>query len=155
MSAPQGYTSATLAEFAGHDFGASAPIPVDQDRINGFADVTGDHQWIHVDVDRARAQSPFGGPVAHGFLTLSLLAAAIQDSGVIPADAKGVINYGLDNVRFLAPVPAGADVTCAFRLSRVEDKGHGRQLLHIAAEAREAGKDKPAVVGDVLALVVA
>lgn len=79
MSAPQGYTSATLAEFAGHDFGASAPIPVDQDRINGFADVTGDHQWIHVDVDRARAQSPFGGPVAHGFLTLSLLAAAIQD----------------------------------------------------------------------------
>lgn len=154
MAAPQGYNTASLSDFAGHDFGTSAPIPVGQTRINSFADVTGDHQWIHVDVERARAQSPFGGPVAHGFLTLSLLAAAIQDSGVIPADAKGVINYGLDNVRFLAPVPAGADVICTFKLDRVEDKGQGRKLLHIAAEARAQGSDKPAIVGDLLALVV-
>ena len=88
---------------------------VGQPRIDGFAEVTGDHQWIHVDVERARDEAPFGGPVAHGFLTLSLLAAAISEAGVVPADAKGVINYGLDKVRFLAPVPAGAEVACGFR----------------------------------------
>ena len=72
----------------------------------------------------------------------------------MPADAKGVINYGLDKIRFLAPVPAGAAVTCGFRLAGVEDKGGGRQLLRLEAEARVAGADKPAIVGEVLALVV-
>jgi len=104
MTAPAGYSTATLHDFVGHDFGASAPVTVGQDRIEGFAEVTGDHQWIHVDVARARAESPFGGPVAHGFLTLSLLAAAVTEAGVVPADAKGVINYGLDKIRFLAPI---------------------------------------------------
>jgi acyl dehydratase len=154
MPAPAGYSTATLRDFVGHDFGASAPVTVGQPRIDGFADVTGDHQWIHVDVERARAESPFGGPVAHGFLTLSLMAAAIAESGIVPADAKGVINYGLDKVRFLAPVPAGAAVACGFRLAEVEDKGEGRQLLRLEAAARVAGSDKPAVVGEVLALVV-
>jgi acyl dehydratase len=92
--APEGYSTRTLRDFIGHDFGASAPIAVDQERINTFADVTGDHQWIHVDVERARKMSPFGGPVAHGFLTLALLAAAVGAAGVVPADAKGVVNYG-------------------------------------------------------------
>ncbi len=154
MSAPNGYSTETLKNFIGHDFGASAPVIVDQERINTFADCTGDHQWIHVDVERAKAQSPFGGPVAHGFLTLSLLAAAVSDAGVIPADAAGVVNYGLDNIRFLAPVPAGSPVTCHFRLTAVEDKGKDRQLLHIEAEARVQGSDKAAIVGEVLALVI-
>jgi acyl dehydratase len=154
MPAPAGYSTATLRDFVGHDFGAGDPVTVGQPRIDGFADVTGDRQWIHVDVERARAESPFGGPVAHGFLTLSLLATAIQEAGIVPSDAKGVINYGLDKVRFLAPVPAGAAVACGFRLVEVEDKGAGRQLLRLEAAARIAGADKPAVVGEVLALVV-
>ena len=154
MPAPDGYSTATLKDFVGHDFGASAPVTVGQDRIDGFADVTGDHQWIHVDVEKAKKHSPFGGPVAHGFLTLSLLAAAVAAAGVVPADAKGVINYGLDKIRFLAPVPAGAAVTCGFKLAGVEDKGAGRQLLRLEAEARVEGADKPAIVGEVLAMVV-
>jgi acyl dehydratase len=154
MPAPAGYSTATLRDFVGHDFGASAPVTVGQPRIDGFAEVTGDHQWIHVDVERARAESPFGGPVAHGFLTLSLMAAAISEAGVVPGDAKGVINYGLDKIRFLAPVPAGAQVACGFKLAEVEDKGAGRQLLRLEAAARVEGSDKPAIVGEVLALVV-
>jgi acyl dehydratase len=125
MPAPAGYSTATLRAFVGHDFGVSAPVTVGQPRIDGFAEVTGDHQWIHVDVERARAESPFGGPVAHGFLTLSLMAAAISEAGVVPADAKGVINYGPDKVRFLAPVPAGAQVACGFQARR--GRGQGRR----------------------------
>ena len=132
MSAPQGYSTRTLGDFVGHAFGASAPITVDQQRINTFADVTGDQQWIHVDVARARAESPFGGPVAHGFLTLSLLAAAVGSAGVVPGDAKGAINYGLDNVRFIAPVPAGKRVTGSFKLTPVEDEGRKRRLSQLA-----------------------
>lgn len=154
MSAPAGYSTATLRDFLGHAFGAPAAEIIGQTRIDGFARVTGDHQWIHVDVERARAESPFGGPVAHGFLTLSLMASAITASGVVPADASGVINYGLERVRFLAPVPAGASVTCGFRLAEVEDKGSGRHLLRLEAEARVEGADNPAIVGEVLALVV-
>jgi acyl dehydratase len=154
MPAPIGYSAATLREFVGHDFGVSAPITLDQKDINTFAEVTGDHQWIHVDVERARTESPFGGPVAHGFLTLALLPSALNELGVVPADAKGVINYGLNNIRFLGPVPAGAEVTCGLRLAAVEDKGPGRKLLSIAAEARVVGSDKPAIVGELLALVI-
>jgi acyl dehydratase len=154
MPAPNGYSTATLGDFIGHDFGASAPVTIGQDRINGFADVTGDDQWIHVDVERAKAESPFGGPVAHGFLTLSLMASAVSEAGCVPADAKGVVNYGLENVRFLSPVPAGAAVSCGFSLSGVEDKGHGRKLLRLEAKAVIEGTEKPAVVGEVLALVV-
>ena len=154
MPAPNGYSTRTLKDFVGHDFGASAPIKVDQIQINTFADVTGDHQWIHVDVEKAKKHSPFGGPVAHGFLTLSLLAAAIGSAGVVPADAEGVINYGLENIRFLAPVPAGATITASFKLAGVEGKGDKRQLLRVEAVANVEGSDKPAIVGEMLALVV-
>ena len=125
MPHPQATAPRRCSDFVGHDFGASAPVTVGQDRIDGFADVTGDHQWIHVDVERAGAESPFGGPVAHGFLTLSLLAAAVTEAGVVPADAKGVINYGLDKIRFLAPVPAGA--RGHLRLQARRGRGQGRR----------------------------
>jgi acyl dehydratase len=154
MPAPEGYCVRTLKDFVGHDFGASAPIAVDQKSINAFADVTGDHQWIHVDVEKAKKMSPFGGPVAHGFLVLSLLAGAVGSAGVVPADAKGVINYGVDKVRFIAPVPAGARVTASFKLEEVEDKGPKGQLLRVSAVLNIEGSDKPAVVGEVLALVI-
>ena len=128
MTAPTGYSIRTVRDFVGHEFGASAPITVGQDEINLFADVTGDHQWIHVDVERACAQSPFGGPVAHGFLTLALLAAAVGSAGVVPGDAKGVINYGVDKIRFIAPVPAGARVTeRPIAARRRRPRGRGRR----------------------------
>jgi len=154
MAAPEGYSTTNLADFIGHEFGLSAPVTVGQARIDGFAEITGDDQWIHVDVERARKESPFGGPVAHGFLTLSLLAAGIAEAGVVPEDAKGVVNYGLDKVRFLAPVPSGAAVRCALRLAAVDDKGPGRQLMRLEAEALIEGSGKKAVVGEVLALVI-
>jgi acyl dehydratase len=154
MSAPEGYSVRTLKDFVGHDFGTSSPIKVDQNRINTFADVTGDHQWIHVDVAKAKEHSPFGGPVAHGFLTLSLTAAAIDSAGVVPADAQGVINYGLEKVRFLVPVPAGASITASFKLAGVEDKGDKRQIIRIETVVNVEDSDKPAIVGEVLAMVV-
>lgn len=154
MPVPAGYSMATLGEFVGHDFGLSAPVMVGQERIDAFADTTGDRQWIHVDVERAERESPFGGPVAHGFLTLSLLAAEVFKAGCIPPDARGAVNYGLENFRFLSPVPAGAALVCGFRLAAVEDKGKGRHLLRIASEARIDGTDKPAVVGEILALAI-
>ncbi|GGB56970.1 enoyl-CoA hydratase [Roseibium aquae] len=154
MTAPQGYSVGTLKDFVGHDFGASDPIIVDQIRINTFADVTGDHQWIHVDVAKARKHSPFGGPVAHGFLTLSLMAAAVASAGVVPPDARGVLNYGLEKVRFLAPVPAGATVRAHFKLADVETKGDDRQLLRVEASVAIDGSDKPALVGELLAMVI-
>lgn len=154
MTIPQDYSIRRLGEFIGHDFGTTAPRTVSQQDINGFAAITGDHQWIHVDVTRARAESPFGGPVAHGFLTLALLASDVLDSGIIPRDAKGAINYGLENIRFMAPVPAGATVTAGFKLAGVDDRGPKGQLLRINAVLKVEGSEKPAIVGDILALVM-
>ncbi len=155
MAPPDNYSFATLETHVGHDFGAAEDIVVSQERIDSFADSTNDRQWIHVDVERASAHSPFGGTVAHGFLTLSLVAGAIGSSGVVPRDAKAVFNYGVENVRFLAPVLAGATVRSRFVLKSVEDKGDGRKLLTIAGTVEIEGSDKPALIGDFLALVIA
>ena len=87
---------------------------------------TGDRQWIHVDVDRARRESPFGGPIAHGYLTLSLVAAMVMELGVVPPDAATGLNYGLDKVRFIAPVKAGARVRTRANLMSAEPQ-HGPQ----------------------------
>lgn len=143
-----------MSDFVGHDFGTSRNLRVDQVRINTFADVTEDHQWIHVDVAKARKHSPFGGPIAHGFLTLSLVAAVMSDVGVVPADAKGVINYGVDAVRFLGPVPAGAEICASFKLLRVEDKPDQGQLICVQAKVHIVGHEPPSLVGEFLALVV-
>lgn len=154
MPAPEGYSTRSLKDFVGHDYGASAPIEVTQEKINSFADITGDHQWIHVDIERAKKMSPFGGPVAHGYLTLALLAGAVETAGVVPTDAKGVINYGLDKIRFIAPVPAGANVIASFKLTNVEDKGPKGQLMRVDAVLNIEGSDKPAIIGELLALVM-
>ena len=104
------YSMMTVSQFVGRELGVSDWVTVTQDRIDQFAACTGDRQWIHVDVDRARRESPFGGPVAHGYLTLALLAALITEIGVIPHDAATGLNYGLDRVRFIAPVKTDARV---------------------------------------------
>src|SRR5579864_6498849 len=88
------YSLATAPQCVGRDLGVSEWVTVDQDRINRFAACTGDQQWIHVDVERAKRESPFGGPIAHGYLTLSLVAAMVMELGVIPPDAATGLNYG-------------------------------------------------------------
>src|SRR5438046_7520598 len=98
---------AALGEFTGREIGVSDWMEVDQHKIDEFADCTGDRQWIHVDVQRARRESPYGVTIAHGYLTLSLVASLSIEVGVIPADAGAALNYGLDKVRFIAPVKAG------------------------------------------------
>ncbi len=149
---PESYTVANIEEHVGRTFGPSTPVTVDQDRIQGFADVTGDQQWIHVDVERATKHSPFGGPIAHGYLTLSLLAAAQMDLGIVPEGSKGVMNYGLDKVRFLAPVPSGADVEVSAVLSGVEHKDGGRILIRSTVTAQVVGADSPALIAESLAM---
>ncbi|MEM9717370.1 MAG: MaoC family dehydratase [Pseudomonadota bacterium] len=155
MAAPKGYTCTTMKDFVGHDFGTSEPIDINQIKINTFADVTGDHQWIHVHPEMAKKHSPFGATVAHGFLTLSILAASISEMGLIPKDAKGVLNYGVEKVRFLTPVVVDSQITNSFKLVGVEEKGEGRLLVRVEATTNIIGMPKPAVVAEVLAMVIA
>ncbi|MEM5428803.1 MaoC family dehydratase [Cupriavidus oxalaticus] len=154
MSIP-GYSMQSLGNFVGRELGVSEWIVVDQARINAFAECTGDHQWIHVDVERARRESPFGGTIAHGYLTLSLLAALSMDVGLVPPDASAGLNYGLDKVRFLTPVKAGARVRNRVTLLGVEDKGGGRVIARMANTLEIEGEDKPALLAESLAMLVA
>ena len=132
MASPKDYAAATLKDQVGHDFGASAPVLLDQQRIDGFARCTGDDQWIHVDVERARTQSPFRNTIAHGLLLLSLIPAMHFELGVYPADALNVLNYGFEKVRFLAPVPAGTAVYLRTDTGRGEPEAawHLPRALH-------------------------
>src|SRR5262249_56157739 len=114
-----------VTDFVGRELGVSGWMTVDQSRINQFADCTGDRQWIHIDVDRAKRESPFRSPVAHGYLTLALIAPLAMEIGVLPTDAAAGFNYGLDKVRFLAPVKAGARVRLRVVLGGVESKEAG------------------------------
>jgi acyl dehydratase len=136
------------------DLGTSPWIVVDQERIDRFAECTGDRQWIHVDVERARRESPFGGTIAHGYLTLSLVASMIAESGALPPGAKAALNYGLDKVRFVAPVRAGARVRGRLRLAGDEPAGAGRTLRRIQCTLEIEGEAKPALVAETLCLLV-
>lgn len=128
-------------------------VTVDQELIDRFAVVTGDRQWIHVDVERARRESPFGGTIAHGYLTLSLLPAMRAEIGVVPAGVGQTINYGLDRVRFLEPVRAGARVRSRITLLGVEAKSSG-QLMRTLNTMEIEGADRPAMVAESLVLLV-
>jgi len=148
------YRMATAAQFVGRELGASDWVVVDQDRINQFAACTGDRQWIHVDVDRATRESPFGGPIAHGYLTLSLVAAMVMELGIIPPDAATGLNYGLDKVRFIAPVKAGARVRTRASLASAEPQSGGRVLLKLQCTLEIDGEPKPALVAEVLCMLI-
>ena len=148
-----GYGMKSLSEFVGKELGVSDWYKIDQDRINAFAACTEDHQWIHVDVERAEKEGPFGGTIAHGYLTLSMLAPMQAEIGVIPEDAGQAINFGLDNLRFLSPVKAGARMRMRVTLVSVEDRGKGRQLLRTQNRMEIEGGDKPALTVESLALV--
>jgi acyl dehydratase len=145
---------ATLSDWIGKELGTSKWVTVDQNRINEFAHCTGDHQWIHVDVERAKKESPFGAPVAHGYLTLALLAEMSMDIGVVPKDAVAAFNYGLDKVRFLTPVKAGARVRNRVTLAEVTDQGKGRKLVKLVNTVEIEGEAKPALMAETLAVLV-
>jgi acyl dehydratase len=149
-----GYTMATVPQFVGRELGASDWVAVDQNRIDQFAACTGDRQWIHVDVDRARRESPFGGPIAHGYLTLSLVAAMVMEIGIIPPDAATGLNYGLDKARFIAPVRAGARVRTRATLAAVEPQAGGRVLLKLQCALEIDGEAKPALVAEILCMLI-
>jgi len=148
------YTMATAPDFTGRELGASDWVTVDQPRIDQFATCTGDHQWIHVDVERARSEGPFGGPIAHGYLTLSLVAGLLMEIGVIAPDAATGLNYGLDKVRFLAPVKAGAQVRTRVTLISAQPQDGKRVLLKLDCKLEIEGEAKPAVIAEVLCMLI-
>jgi acyl dehydratase len=150
---PPDYALATLEDHVGRELGVSDWVTVDQSTIDRFADVTGDHQWIHVDAERARRESPYGGTIAHGFLTLSLLPAMRNEVGVIPAGVERTINYGLDRVRFMEAVPAGARIRCRIELTGVEPKGDG-VLMRTRNTIELEGSERPAAVVDAVTLLL-
>jgi acyl dehydratase len=134
-----------LRAAVGTDAGTSDWLSVDQKRIDLFADATGDHQWIHVDTEKA-AVGPFGSTIAHGYLTLSLLPALFAGLYAIPGTRMGV-NYGLNKVRFPAPVPSGSRVRATAKLTSVEDVPGGVQITSQVTVEREGG-DKPVCVAE-------
>lgn len=136
----------------GSALGASAWIEIGQADIDAFADVTGDHQFIHVD-PAAAARTPFGGTVAHGFLTLSLLSRMAADVMLVPDTTKLVVNYGFDKVRFITPVRSGKRVRGHFRLATMDEKKPGQwQFVHQVTVEIE-GEDKPALQADWIGLI--
>jgi acyl dehydratase len=136
----------------GSEVGISEWILVDQARIDAFADVTEDPQFIHIDPEAA-ARTPFGGTVAHGFLSLSLLSRMAAEAMLVPDGIKMAVNYGLDRVRFIAPVRAGKRVRGRFRLDSVEEKAPGQILLRHTVTVEIEGEDKPALVADWIGLI--
>ncbi|WP_318761414.1 MaoC family dehydratase [Aminobacter niigataensis] len=142
-----------LREKIGQELGVSDWMIVDQGRIDGFAESTGDRQWIHVDPERARRQSPFRTTIAHGFLTLSMIGAFIQDMGVIPVNTQAAFNYGLDRVRFVTPVKVGSRVRMRSVLISMEDKGPGQYLLKGENTIEIEGEAKPALVAETLIML--
>jgi len=151
----EGYSLRTIAEFVGRPLGVTDWVEIDQKRIDQFAECTDDRQWIHVDVERAVRESPFGSTVAHGYLTLALLARFTYEVGLVPADANQAFNYGLDRVRFMTPVHAGARVRDRVTLLTAEEKSPGRVLIKAQHTIEIEGEDKPAMVADALAMLVA
>jgi acyl dehydratase len=149
-----GYSLSTITNFVGQELGVSAWRTIDQEQINQFADFTGDHQWIHVDVERARRESPSGSTIAHGFLTLSLAASLQYEIGIIPAGVSEALNYGLDRVRFLAPVKVGARIRDRVVLLAAEQQDKGRLLLKTRNTIEIEGETKPALIAETLSLML-
>jgi acyl dehydratase len=136
----------------GAETGVSDWLTIGQDRIDAFANATDDHQFIHVDPETA-ARTPFGGTVAHGFLSLSLLSRMAAEAMLVPDNMNMAVNYGLDRVRFLAPVRAGKRVRGRFRLDSVEEKAPGQILMRHTVTVEIEGEDKPALTAEWIGLM--
>ena len=137
---------------AGQEIGVSDWLEIGQDRIDQFADATDDHQFIHVDQALA-AQTPFGGTIAHGFLSLSMLSRMAADVMLAPDSVKMGVNYGLDRVRFLAPVKAGKRIRGRFTLDSVDEKAPGQILMRHTVTVEIEGEEKPALTAQWLGLI--
>lgn len=137
----------------GKDLGVSDWVLIDQPKINAFADVTNDYQFIHVDPEAA-AKTPFGGTIAHGFLTLSLIAGMMPDGAVVLEGIKMGVNYGFEKVRFLQPVPSGSRIRARHVLKAFDHKGNGRYLLTNEVTVEIEGYEKPALVADWLGMQI-
>jgi len=146
-------TKDQLVNAAGTSFEPGEWILVSQDRIDAFADCTEDHQFIHIDPKKA-ARTPFGGTIAHGFLTLSLLSRMLEGNGIAPENVAMGINYGFDKVRFLAPVRAGKRVRANVTVTDVERKDDNRFLIKQSISVEIEGERTPALVADWLTMIV-
>jgi acyl dehydratase len=151
---PDKLSLATLDRFVGQELGASQWVRIDQQRVDEFAECTGDRQWIHVDVARAARESPYGGTIAHGYLTLSTVGPAQLEVWVAAAGIGTALHYGLDRVRFLAPVPVGRNVRTRVKLVAVEAKGSGRTLVTTENTVEIEGQDKRALIATALTMVM-
>ncbi|NIF17957.1 MaoC family dehydratase [Pantoea sp. Cy-639] len=140
-----------LSQYVGKELGRSAWLKIDQQRINLFAEATGDFQFIHVDPLKA-AKTPFGSTIAHGFLTLSLIPKLMEDILVLPEGLKMVVNYGLDSVRFIQPVKVDSNVRLKVELVDVTEKKPGQWLLKATATLEIEGEEKPAYIAEPLSL---
>lgn len=149
-----GLSLANIEDFLGKEVGVSAWEKIDQRRIDAFAGSTGDRQWIHVDPGRAKRESPYGETIAHGYLLLALLGPTTLDVLVKPAGIAAALNYGIDRVRFIAPVKAGARVRNRIKLVAAENKGSGRILITTENTLEIEGEAKPALIAQVLSMAV-
>jgi len=140
-----------LSQYVGKELGRSDWLKIDQQRINLFAEATGDFQFIHVDPEKA-AKTPFGTTIAHGFLTLSLIPMLMMDILVLPEGLKMVVNYGLDSVRFIQPVKVNSKVRLKVDLGEVTEKKPGQWLLKATATLEIEGEEKPAYIAEPLSL---
>lgn len=146
---------ATLDEIRsriGQEVGVSGWLTIDQQRIDAFADSTDDRQFIHVDPDLA-AQTPFGGTVAHGFLSLSMLSRMAAEAMLVPDSLRMAVNYGLERVRFIAPVRSGKRIRGRFVLDSVEEKAPGQVLVRHTVTVEIEGEDKPGLTAQWLGLL--
>jgi acyl dehydratase len=137
---------AELGGLVGQEVATSDWLAVTQDRIDAFADATNDHQWIHVDAGRARAEAPFGATIAHGFLTLSLLSALVRDAVTVNGP-RMTLNYGLNRVRFVSPVPSGSRIRARLALATIADMEDSIQATWSVTVEREGG-DRPVIVAE-------
>jgi acyl dehydratase len=142
-----------LRGLIGQELAVSDWLQIDQQRIDAFAECTGDRQWIHVDREQARRRSPLRTTIAHGYLTLSLISSFIQAMRILPDNTQGAFNYGIDQVRFLAPVRVGARVRLRTVLMDMEDQGPGKYLLKAFSTMEIEGEDSPALTAETLVML--
>ena len=150
---PQELSKEELLASVGRDLAPSDWLEITQDRVNQFADATNDHQFIHLDPVRA-AETPFGGTIAHGFLTLSLVVDLIADNMLVPAGRAMTINYGSDKVRYLAPVRVGKRIRALQRIADVTEKKPGQWLVKTAVTIEIEDSDSPALIAEILLMHV-
>ncbi len=142
---------AQLKDYVGKELGSSEWLAIEQDRVNQFAECTGDHQFIHVDPEKAKL-TPFGGTIAHGFLSLSLIPKLMEGIMILPQGLKMAVNYGLDSVRFIQPVKVGSKVRLNVTLVDATEKNPGQWLLKARAVLEIEGQEKPAYIAEPLTL---